>query len=105
MDALQLLEQKLSSLVFVVKELKEKNEALLKELELVRKEASDLKVENAKFAQENSELAAKIEILERDALKGNDQIHELNEERSLTKMAVDDLLERLKAIDSLVENQ
>ncbi len=105
MDVFQVLEQKISYLVSKVTELKEKNGSLHAEVELLRKESNDMKIENAKFAEENAQLNLKLEMLERDALRGNDQINELNEERSLTKMAVDDLLERLKVIDSLVEHQ
>src|SRR5579872_253477 len=105
MDGFQVLEQKISYLVSKVKELKEKNDSLLFDIETLRKENSDVKMENAKFLEENAQLNLKLEILERDALIGTDQINELNEERSLTKMAVDDLLERLKVIDNLVEHQ
>ena len=105
MEVFQVLEQKISDLVSRVTELKEKNNSLHGEIELLRKESSEMKIENAKFAEENAQLNLKLEMLERDALRGNDQINELNEERSLTKMAVDDLLERLKVIDSLVEHQ
>jgi hypothetical protein len=105
MDGFQVLEQKISYLVSKVKELKEKNDTLQLDIDALRKESRDVKMENAKFLEENVQLNLKLEILERDALRGNDQINELNEERSLTKMAVDDLLERLKIIDSLVEHQ
>lgn len=105
MDALQLLEQKISSLVTMVKELRTENGQLRKSIEAISKDYADLRAENAKLAEDNAQMTAKLEGLEKEALKGSDQIDELNQERALTKMAVDDLLERLKVIDSLVEHQ
>ena len=105
MDALQLLEQKISSLVSRIKELQEKNERLHADVGSFDKENKELKAENAKLAEENMQLVAKAGDLEKKALEGNDQIDELNQEKALTKLAVDDLLDRLKSIDSLVEKQ
>lgn len=105
MDALQLLEQKVSSLVELVKGLKEKNLEIKNELDALNKDYAGLKTKNAKLTEENTRLTDKIELIEREALKGNGQIDELNQEKALTKIAVDDLLERLKVIDSIVEQQ
>ncbi len=105
MDTLQLLEQKISSLIALIKELKEKNGQLDKEIATMRKESKELKAQYAKFAEENAQLIKKVDSSEKKARDGNDQIDELNQEKTLTKMAVDDLLERLKSIDSLVEKQ
>lgn len=103
MDALQQLEQKINSLVGLVKNLREKNIQLKTELEVLSKEQASLKNENAKLAEENARLVDKIESMEKEVLKDNGQIDELNQEKVLTKIAVDDLLERLKVIDSIVE--
>jgi len=105
MDALQLLEQKISSLVNRIKELQEERGQLHADIGHLDKENKELKAENAKIAEENVQLFAKLGDLEKRALEGNDQIDELNQEKALTKLAVDDLLERLKSIDSLVEKQ
>lgn len=105
MNPLQLLEQKISSLVEKTKEFKDKNAQLSKELEALTKQNKDLKAENAKFAEHNAQLQANLNDMKKKALEGNGQIDELNQEKALTKMAVDDLLERLKSIDSLVEKQ
>ncbi len=105
MDTLQLLEQKISSLISRVKELQEKNGRLYEDMGSQDKENKELKAENAKIAEENVQLLAKLNDLGKKALDGNDQIDELNQEKALTKLAVDDLLERLKSIDSLVEKQ
>ena len=103
MNALQLLEQKISSLVTMIKELKAKNNKQQEELDSLQKIFVNLKAENAKLVEENTQLSTKAEVLEMEALKGTGQIDELNQEKTLTKMAVDDLLERLKIIDVIVE--
>ncbi len=105
MDALHLLEKKISSLIAIVQNLKEKNEQLADQDTASTKEKEGLKAQYAKLSQENSRLLEKIKGLEKNSLEGNDQIDELSEEKALTKIAVDDLLERLKSIDSLVEKQ
>lgn len=105
MDALQLLEQKVSSLVELVKGLKEKNLVIKDECDVLTKECAGLKAKNAKLAEENTRLAERMEAIEKKALRDNGQIDELNQEKALTKIAVDDLLERLKIIDSIVEQQ
>lgn len=105
MDMLQLLEQKISTLVSSVKDLKEKNGQLSKDVASIGSENQKLKTENAKLAKENAQLSARFHDIEKKAHEGNNQINELNQEKALTKMAVDDLLERLKSIDSLIEKQ
>ena len=88
-----------------IKELKEENGRLRADTAILDKENKELKAENAKVAEENMQLLAKAGDLEKKALEGNDQIDELNQEKALTKLAVDDLLDRLKSIDTLVEKQ
>lgn len=105
MDTLQLLEQKISSLVVLIKELKEKNSLLDKKNSALSKQLDELKALDIKQKDEISVLASKIDNMEKKALEGSGQIDELNQEKALTKMAVDDLLERLKSIDSLVEKE
>ncbi len=105
MDALHLLEEKISALVVIIQNLKEKNKQLDDLATISMKENEDLRAQHAKISQENSQLLEQIKELEKDALEGNGQIDELSEEKALTKIAVDDLLERLKSIDSLVEKQ
>lgn len=105
MNAFELLEKKISSLVAIVNELKEKNKQLSTQLSAGNKDHEKLKASHDKLAQENNQLTDKIKKLEKEALEGNDQIDELNQEKALTKIAVDDLLEQLKSIDSLVEKQ
>ncbi|EKD49023.1 MAG: hypothetical protein ACD_64C00029G0004 [uncultured bacterium] len=105
MNALQLLEEKFSSLVGILKELKEKNKQLSDRVTVLSKENEKNFAQYEQVAKENAQLLAKMAGLEKKALEGNNQINELNQERALTKVAVDDLLDRLKSIDSLVEKQ
>ena len=92
-------------MVELIKGLKEKNLEIKAAFDALTKEYASLKVKNGKLAEENARLADRVELIEREALKGNGQIDELNQEKALTKIAVDDLLERLKVIDSIVEQQ
>lgn len=81
MDLLRILEEKLATLVELVK---------------------DLKSENTALAQDNAQLQMRLSMLEK-SLQGDEQcIQELKQEQELTKLCVDDLI---KSIDALVENQ
>ena len=81
MEALSLLEKKLTALVEVMHE---------------------LKMEKARLAEENLQLQAKLEMLEDSLLTDNESIDKLNQERALTKTVVDDLI---RSIDLLVEEK
>lgn len=78
MEVLALLEKKIVSLLDLIKQ---------------------LKAENAQLTKENNEFLQKIKTLEDNVICGNE---ELNNEKELTKMVVNDLL---KNIDSLVNNE
>lgn len=78
MDALEMLEKKVLSL-----------------LELIK----NLKSENANLVEENKQLKGKIEELETLVLRDKD---DLDQEKELTKMVVDGLI---KNIDSLISNE
>lgn len=81
MDVLKILEEKLATLIELVKE---------------------LKTENAELAQDNAQLKMKLSMLEK-SLQGDEQcLQELKQEKELTKLCVDDLI---KSIEALVENQ
>lgn len=81
LEKLNLLEKKILSLVEMVKSEKE---------------------QSAKLAQEKAQLASRLEMLENSLLKGSQNIEELNQERVLTKMVVDELI---NSIDRLVEQE
>lgn len=81
MNSLKLLEEKLISLAELIKE---------------------LKTENAKLAEENAQLSAKLMMLHNSLQDDTRCLDELKQEKELTRLVVDDLI---KSIDSLVENQ
>jgi len=76
---LKVLEKKIYSLVELVKE---------------------LKTENAKLAEENAQLLAKLESVQDSMFTESNRVEKLDQEKTMTKMVVDDLI---KSIDSLVE--
>jgi len=102
MEALSVLEDKIGLLVTLVKELKTQNEALQVSKQKLEEENEALKAENAKFAEDNAQLAAQLKSIQESVLKENKQADELNQERSMTKAVVDDLI---KSIDTLVEHE
>ena len=79
MDLLNVLEKKVAGLVCRVKE---------------------LEAENAKLSADNTQLTAKLETMENSMLSDIRHIEELDQEKALTKMVVDDLIH---SIDSMVE--
>jgi cell division protein FtsB len=78
MEPLSMLEEKVSLLLNLVKELKK---------------------ENARLDKENSDLLNKIELLESSTI---DQSQQAAEEKALTKIVVEDLI---KSIDSFVQKE
>lgn len=81
LEKLNLLEKKIASLVEMLKAEKEVN---------------------ARLAEEKTQLASRLDIVETSLLKGSQNIEELNQERVLTKMVVDELI---NSIDKLVERE
>jgi hypothetical protein len=81
METLTVLEKKIASLIDIIKE---------------------LKAENARLAEENAQLAAKVMTTEKTLLTDAQRVEELDQEKALTKMVVDDLI---KSIDSLIEGE
>jgi len=69
--------------------------------ELVKK-IKELEAANGKLIAENMQLTAKLETMENSMLSDIQRIEELDQEKALTKMVVDDLI---KSIDSLVEGK
>lgn len=102
MDVLTALEQKIGSLLELVKHLTERTKKLELENEKLLAEQLNLTNLNAQLTQESTELRAQLEKIEFSALKGNSQIEELNQEKALTKLVLDDLIQ---SIDSLVERE
>lgn len=102
MAVLSLLEQKIAALISLVAEHKKKNKQLQAAKDKVDATYNELKIENAKLAEENAQLLAKLSTVENSFLKDNKQLEELREEEKLTKSMIDGLI---KSIDALVEKQ
>jgi len=102
MEALGLLEDKIGSLVVLIKELKTQNEVLQVDKGKLKVENEGLKTENAKLSEDNAQLEAQLKGIEESILKENEQVKELSQERLITKAVVDDLI---KSIDVLVKHE
>jgi regulator of replication initiation timing len=61
-----------------------------------------LKAENARLAGENVQLASKLAMMQSVVHEDAKRVEELDQEKALTKMVVDDLI---RNIDSLVEGE
>lgn len=89
------MNQKRGSIVNVLKMLEEKIASLV---DLVK----ELKAENLRLIEENAQWQAKIKSLEKAVNTDIQRLEELNQEKALTKIVVDDLI---KSIDSLVRSE
>lgn len=85
MEALSLLERKIASLI----------ESKKQDLEAITK----LREENKQLCAENMQLKEQLEKVETSILMRHQNLEELNQEKALVKMVVDDLI---KNIDQLV---
>jgi Asp-tRNA(Asn)/Glu-tRNA(Gln) amidotransferase C subunit len=103
MEQLSVLEKKLNVLLESKRNLALEAERCKEENARLREEAEQnealLREEVVKLAAENAELYAKVEKLENTLLVRHQSIEGLNQERELTKMAMEDLI---KSIDMLV---
>ncbi|HRN77862.1 MAG TPA: hypothetical protein PLU71_01365 [Candidatus Dependentiae bacterium] len=109
MDALKVLEEKVVTLVALIKDLQGRNKKLQATYEELQKHSDtlatnneELKAENAKLAEENGQLIARLDGLEGSVTQGSKQIQELSKEKELTKVVVDDLI---KSINDLVGSE
>lgn len=81
METLSILEKKVVSLIDTIKQ---------------------LKAENDRLVEENAQLAERVIMLEGAVHADAKRTEELDQEKALTKMVVDDLI---KSIDSLIESE
>lgn len=81
METLSVLEKKVASLIDIIRQ---------------------LKAENARLVEENDQLASKLVMMQSAVHEDAKRVEELDQEKALTKMVVDDLI---KNIDSLVEGE
>ncbi len=85
MEALSLLERKIAALI----------ESKKQDLEII----AQLKQENSCLLEENVQLKEQLEKVETSMLMRHQNIEELNQEKALVKLVVDDLIQN---IDQLV---
>jgi hypothetical protein len=81
METLSVLEKKVASLIDIIRQ---------------------LKAENARLMEENNQLASKLTLMQSVVHEDAKRVEELDQEKALTKMVVDDLI---RNIDSLVEGE
>lgn len=89
--------ERIGELSMQLEEQKEEGLKLLLELELLKTSTLD---DVTRVQEENLALKSQVEQLENTLLVRHQNMEGLNQERELTKMAVDDLI---KSIDTLIE--
>ena len=90
---------RMSELCIELEMSKEENLKMREQLASVKQSSGD---EFTRLMEENEQLRKQVEKLEDTLLVRHQSIEGLNQERELTKMAVDDLI---KSIDILVEHE
>jgi chromosome segregation ATPase len=100
------LEKKVLALLEIVKSLRLANGELSSEISTLRaqydafqSEMSDLRDSRSLLLEEKEQLSLRIDALEGSLLHGSSDIAELSQERELTRLALDSLIE---SIDSIV---
>lgn len=109
MEALNILENKIVTLLELVKRLKTENSDLKKESEKLGLESARLTEEKARLCADNAalneqiqQLMSELDAIEKSVFARDKSVETLNLERAETKMLIDDLI---KDIDSLVESE
>jgi len=102
MEVLLMLEEKIKSFVVKVKQIKEEYNDLQSKYDSLKIETEELKAENAKLAEGNAQLTFQLNTIESSMLKETGHVQELTQERSMTRLVLDDLI---KSIDLIVENE
>ena len=102
MEVLLILEERVKTLVAMVKNITEQHKTLQSKYDSLKTEIVELKAENAKLAEGNAQLTFQLNTIESSMLKETGHVQELTEERSITRLVLDDLI---KSIDLIVENE
>jgi len=102
MEVVLVLEEKIKTLIAMAKNMKENHGALQSKYDSLKDENAELKAENDKLAEGNAQLTFQLNTIEKSVLKETGHVQELTQERSMTRIALDDLI---KSIDSIVENE
>lgn len=77
-------------------------DALKTKISHLIEKTKELKAENIRLVKKNEQLVQKLESIEVSVLQNTKKIEVLNQEKTLTKAVVDDLI---KSIDSLMGNE
>jgi chromosome segregation ATPase len=102
MEVVLVFEEKIKALIAIVKSSQQNFNALQSKYDSLESNYAQLKAENDKLAEGNAQLALQLNSIEQSMLKETGHVHELTEERSITRLVLDDLI---KSIDSIVENE
>ena len=102
MEVVLILEEKIKALIAMVKTMKMDHDALQSKHDSLQSENAQLKAENDKLAEGNAQLTFQLSSIESSILKETGHVLELTEERSMTRLVLDDLI---KSIDLIVENE
>ena len=102
MELLVGLEEKIQVLIGLAHELKLENKRLLSDNTSLIEEIKLLKADNVDLFNENTKIAAQLKTVEEAMLRENKIVDVLRQEKSATKLVVDDLI---KSIETLVERE
>jgi len=102
MEAVLILEEKIKALIATMKTMKIDYQELQSKYNLLQSENDQLKAEHEKLTEGNAQLTFQLNTIEKSMLKETGHVQELTEERSITRLVLDDLI---KSIDSIVENE
>jgi hypothetical protein len=102
MEVVLILEEKIKALVVMVKGMKDQHDTLQSKCDLLENEIAELKAENNKLTEGNAQLIFQLNTVEKSILQETGHVQELTEERSITRLVLDDLI---KSIDSIVESE
>jgi len=109
MEALGILEGKISVLLELIKKLKAENAGLKNEISRLKteckqllQEKTQLSADNAVLKEDVKRLANKLETVEKSVLANDKSLDSLNQEKKEAKLFIDDLI---KDIDSLVKSE
>ncbi|HSC24842.1 MAG TPA: hypothetical protein VLB80_01325 [Candidatus Babeliales bacterium] len=102
MEVALILEERIKTLIAIMKDIKGQYTILQSKYDLLISENVQLKAENDELTRGNAQLNFQLNTIEQSVLKETDHVQELTEERSITLLVLDDLI---KSIDSIVENE
>lgn len=102
MEVVLLLEEKIKALIAMISSIKKDYSQLQSKYDLLQSENVQLQAANDKLTEDNAQLTVQLNTIEKSMLKETGHVQELSQERSMTRLVLDDLI---KSIDSIVENE